>query len=270
MSLLRLIALVCVCLQATPSLAHEFWIEPDNYQVQPGENLSANLRNGQNFDGINLAWFENRFTRFEMVSAGQTTPVTGRMGDSPALQATAPGDGLLVILHETTASTLTYTEWDKFLAFAAHKDFPNAAADHQAAGWPMDRFGESYTRHAKALVAVGSGAGSDQNFGMATEFVAMTNPYLEEFNGQMEVELRYLDAPRADAQVEVFDRAPDGSVAVSLSRTDEAGRAIIPVSPGHTYLFDAVVLRPFEDAGTSEKAPVWETLWAALTFAVPQ
>jgi len=37
------------------------------------------------------------------------------------------------------------------------------------------------------------------------------------------------------------------------------------VTQGHDYLFDAVVLEPSpEDVGA-----VWDTYWAALTFAVP-
>ena len=249
--------------------SHEFWIEPQQYQVESGAELLADLRNGETFKGSSLAWFDRQFTRFEMVSGDKTLPVTGRAGDVPALQATAPGDGLLVILHETTPTALTYTEWPKFLRFAAHKDFPNAEAEHLARGWPTEGFRESYTRHVKALVAVGNGAGADRAFGMATEFVALTNPYDPGFGATMEVALRYRDAPRADAQVEVFDKAPDGTVAVTLHRTDAAGIARIPVTRGHAYLFDAVVLRPAPPAGTDARAPVWETLWAALTFRVP-
>lgn len=253
-----------------PALAHEFWIEPTEFQVGAGEDLVANLRNGQNFEGTALAWFDNRFTRFDMISGDDLTPVPGRLGDTPALNTTAPNEGLLVIVHETTPSSLTYTEWEKFLAFADHKDFKTAAADHEANGWSQERFRETYTRHAKALVAVGDGAGSDRAFGLETEFVALTNPYAEGFTGPMRVQVHYRDVPRPDAQVEIFDRAPDGTVTVSLTRTDAAGQAEIDVSPGHDYLLDAVVLRESAEAGTSDTAPVWETLWAALTFAVPE
>ena len=42
------------------------------------------------------------------------------------------------------------------------------------------------------------------------------------------------------------------------------------MTPGHTYLLDAVILRPVnEGAAFDEDLPVWESLWAALTFAVP-
>lgn len=258
-------------LTGQPALSHEFWIDPEKYQVQSGAPLVANLRNGQKFKGTALAWFDNRFTRFEIAIGDQLLPVEGRIGDTPALQTTAPdADGLLVVLHETAPSNLTYKEWEKFLKFAAHKDFRDAAADHTAAGWPTENFRESYTRHVKSLIAVGSGSGQDRTFGLATEFVALSNPYLPEFDGKMQVQLLYEDRPRADAQVEIFDRAPDGTVDIRLTRTDQSGHVTVPVLPGHSYLFDAVVLRPSPEAGTAERAPVWETLWAALTFSVPE
>ncbi|MCV3270900.1 DUF4198 domain-containing protein [Roseobacter sinensis] len=264
-------AVFALLLAAQPGFGHEFWIDPEDYTVAPGAALTAHLRNGEDFKGITLAWFENRFTRFELVLGDSVIPVQGRAGDTPALATTAPeAEGLLVVLHETAPSQLTYKEWPKFLKFAAHKDFPNAAADHEAAGWPKEGFRESYTRHAKSLIAIGSGAGEDRAFGLATEFVALSNPYEPAFDGEMRVRVLYDGAPRADAQVEVFERAPEGAVTVSLTRTDSEGEASVPVKPGHSYLFDAVVLRPSPEAGMEDRAPVWETLWAALTFSVPE
>lgn len=267
--MLSRLLIIMLLLTGTSAVSHEFWIEPKKYQVEPGAALVANLRNGENFKGIALAWFDNRFTRFEMAQGDALLPVEGRTGDTPALATTAPDEGLLVILHETAPSSLTYKTWEKFLAFAKHKDFPNAAADHAAAGWPQQDFRESYTRHAKSLMAVGDGLGADRAYGLATEFVALTNPYDPGFDGQMQVRVDYQGAPRPDAQIEVFDLSPDNQVTVTLTRTDGDGKATIPVTPGHSYLFDAVVLRPSDAAGSSERAPVWETLWAALTFAVP-
>ena len=172
------------------------------------------------------------------------------------MRGPAPGrDGLVVVLAETTPSKVIYEEWEKFLSFAEHKDFPKAEADHSANGWSQEKVVESYTRHVKTLIATGTGVGDDAPTGMTTEFVALTNPYDADFDGQMKVALFYQDEPRADAQVEVFDRAPDDSVTISLHRTDAAGEAVIPAQTG---------------AGYDPDQPVWETLWAALTFAVPQ
>ena len=268
MGLVRLF-LALTILVPLPALSHEFWIEPHQYQVESGNPLLADLKNGENFKGISLGWFDRQFTRFDMHTSDKVLPVTGRMGDTPALQATAPQDGLLIVAHETTESMITYREWEKFLKFVDHKDFRDAVATHEANDWSKEEFREAYSRHAKALIAVGNGMGADRALGLETEFVALTNPYAEGFDGVMQVQVNYQGAPRIDTQVEVFDRAPDGTVNVTLHRTDEVGQTQVQVTPGHTYLFDAVVLRPSARAGTDDRAPVWETLWAALTFAVP-
>lgn len=257
-------ALMMLCLSST-TYAHEFWIEPQNYQVQKGAPITADLKNGQKFKGSNLAYFDNRIARFEVVQNGTVTPVTGRLGDVPALQVTAPDDGLLVVVHQTAPSKITYKEWDKFQAFADHKDFGEMRARHESLGFPTDKFKETYTRYAKALIAVGDGNGADAPTGMETEFVALSNPYTDNLTQGMAVQVLYRDASRPDAQIEIFDRAPDNTVTITTTPTNAEGRALIPVLPGHTYLLDAVVLREAPKGGDT----VWETLWAALTFSVP-
>lgn len=267
---LSLIApIFAVLLGALPAASHEFWIEAQEYQVPGGGEVRADLRNGEIFKGAALSYNPMRFTRFEAVTGGVAAPLEGRIGDIPAVQMTPP-DGLLVLAHETTLSRLTYKEWEKFAAFAEHKDFPGIEARHAARDLPREGFREGYTRHVKALVAVGDGAGSDRALGLETEFVALANPYADEIADGLPVRLLYQGAPRADAQIEVFERAPDGAVTVSLLRSDDAGEAVIPVQPGHTYLLDAVVLREPVPALAAEKDIVWETLWAGLSFAVPQ
>ncbi len=225
----------------------------------------ADLKNGQNLEGTTLSYLPRNFTRFDVVHGDTVRPVKGRLGDRPALNVPAPIGGLVSVVHETTPSFVTYSEWEKFAAFAEHKDFPDIAARHAANGFPDVPFKERYTRHAKALIAVGDGVGMDRAVGLKTEFVALTNPYVPEFDGTMRVQVLLQGQPRPDAQVEVFDRNADKEVTVTLYRTDSAGIAAIPVTPGHDYLFDAVVLEPI----MNDEQAVWDTFWAALTFAVP-
>ena len=259
------VLLAVLWLIARPALAHEFWIAPQNYQVETGGTLLADLRTGQNFNGAAYPFFAAQTARFELIRDGRADVYTGRMGDLPALSTAAGADGLVVILHQTTPSTVAYATWEKFAEFAAHKDFPDIRARHLGRGLPEAGFREVYTRFAKALVGVGAARGADAPTGMETEFVALANPYTDDLADGFAVKLLYRGAPRPQAQIEVFDRAPGGAVTVTRLRTDAAGKAMIPVTPGHEYLLDAVVLRPApEDA-----AAAWETLWAAMTFSAP-
>ena len=254
-----------ISLIAASAIAHEFWIEPQEYQVQIGAPLIADLRNGQQFTGSKLAYFDKRTERFELIQDGKTIAYQARLGDIPALQTVAAQNGLLVILHETTESVLTYSEWNKFRKFTKHKGFADAIERHTARGLPQKGFKEIYRRFAKSLVGVGTALGSDTASGMETEFVAMANPYTDDLSKGFAVSLLYQGKPRANALIEVFARAPDDMVVITTLRTDAKGHALIPVNAGHTYLLDAVILR--EPA--QETDAVWETLWAAMTFATP-
>lgn len=260
-------ALISVLLPIAAT-AHEFWIDPVDYAVPSGGDLVATLRVGENFAGAEQTYLERNFARFDMQCAGTLDPVPGRAGDRPALNVAAPRDGLCVIIHQTRDYTLTYREWQKFVNFVEHKDFEGILAEHAARGLPETGFVELYSRYAKSLIAVGDGAGEDTEVGLVTEIVAEANPYTDDVSGGFPIRVLYNGAPRADVQVELFARPPEGEVEVTVHRTDADGRVTLPVQPGYAYLADAVVLRSLEPK--VEKDPVWESLWASLTFAVPE
>jgi hypothetical protein len=233
--------------------------------------MSAGLFNGQNFKGGELAYFEKTFQRFEIALGDRVEPLKGRTGDKPALNTAALGEGLHVALYESAGDTVYYAEQVKFENFAKHKDFKGALEQHKERGLSEGKFSEYYTRHVKVLLAVGSGAGEDRAYGLETEIVALKNPYTDDVSKGMPVRVLYRGAPRANAQIELFDKNAEGKVLITLIRTNAEGVGFLPVSKGHSYLVDAVVLREPEAGSKAEASgAAWETLWAALTFAVPQ
>jgi cobalt/nickel transport protein len=254
---------------AAPLLSHEFWIDPKEYQVESGENVVAWLRNGQNFKGIDLAYFDRRVILFDQVEGGGRRNVDARSGDSPAFDAPVKTDGLFTLLYQSTADRLTYKTWEKFQTFVDHKAFGDVQALHDARGLPDAGFGETYTRYAKSLIAIGDGAGTDAAHGLEIEIVALKNPYTDDVSEGLPVKVIYREMPRAGTQVELFERPPEGDVVVTTVLTDAEGIALVPVKAGHAYLLDNVILREPSEALAEQKNAVWETLWAALTFAVP-
>ncbi len=248
--------------------AHEFWIEPQAHQVAPGDPIVARLRNGEKFNGVALAYLPAGYLRFELVEGAAARPVEARLGDEPALNMAAGAEGLVVVALETTDSILTYDDPERFRAFVAHKDLAGALEAHARRGLPEAGFSERYSRHVKALIAVGAGEGADRALGLRTEIVAEANPYTDDLSAGLPLRVLLDDAPRAGAQLELFARGPEGEVTITLHRTDAEGRVTVPVLPGHVYFADAVVLL---DTGNDrpEAGPVWQSLWAGLSFAVP-
>ena len=254
-------------LAAVPASAHEFWISPQTYIIGAQDQLVADIRVGEDFKGGASAFLPSRFRRFDIVMDGTVYAVDGRIGDRPALAIDAPTDGLATVVHVTTDSLLTYREAVKFANFVNHKDFAWAIAEHAARGLPEAGFRERYSRYGKSLIAVGEGAGADQEVGILTEIVALANPYTDDLSGGFPVKVLYEGEIRPDTQIELFEKAPDGTVNITLHRTDAAGLATLPVKAGHEYLVDSVVMRAVEPVIVND--PVWESLWASLTFMVP-
>lgn len=259
--------LACIAFSAK---AHEFWIDPEAYLIPGDGTVVAATRVGQTYKGSSYSFLPPQFRRFDYALGDVVAPVPGTIGDRPAVTMAAPGDGLLVLIHETTDMTVTYTEFENFEEFVKHKDATWVLAEHEARGLPTDRFKEAYSRYAKSLIGIGGAEGADRAFGLETEIVALENPYTGDMSDGMDVQVLYKGAPRADEQIEIFEKAADESVEVSTLRTDAEGRATIPVRPGYQYMLDSVVLREPTPELAAAMDSVWESLWANLTFAVPE
>lgn len=266
-------ALTCLTCLILPVMAqaHEYWISPHAYQVAPGEQVIADLKNGQKFKGYDMAFFESRIARSEFTLNGITTQTTGRAGDVPALKLTSTDSdtGLMQIAHQTTLQKVRYSDWEKFTGFVAHKDFTGALDRHAERGLPQTGFTEGYTRFAKSLIAIGDGTGQDHVTGLEIEIVALKNPYTDALPDGLPILLLYQGHPRSDAQIEVFERNATKEVHVFTLRTGDDGTVQVPLKPGHHYLLDSVVLREPTPALAKTESIVWESLWAALTFARP-
>lgn len=263
--MLRMILVLALLLLPRAALTHEFWIEAQQYQVTPGGQIEAGLFNGQNFQGVEMAWFEGRIDHAGWQQGAQGGEFASRSGDRPAMTLNVPGEGLVQLVYQSTARELTYTDWEKFRGFAESKGHGWAVARHAERGLIRTGFTESYTRYCKALVAAGDGAGADSFSGMEAELVALSNPYTAPPQAGLLVEMRYMGAPLPKAQIDVFEKQGDGSARKFHVVTNLMGQATVPLQPGHRYLLDSVVLREPE-AGPQ----AWESLWASLTFEVPR
>lgn len=257
-------------LLATPVSAHELWIAPTAYQVPADTIMTGHIVNGEGFEGRTLAFIPQRFQRFVAVNGGKFANIQGRVGDSPALHLSPLGEGLHVVAYISTVSTVDYEDWAKFQKFVDHKDLGDVFAQHSDRELPVANFAEAYTRYSKSLLGAGHAEGFDRRLGLETEIVALTNPYVGEAEDGMQLQLYYKREIRPNEQIEVFEKAPDGTVNITLYRTNDEGIASIPVKPGHEYMADAVVLREPSEALMNETGAVWETLWANLTWAIPE
>ena len=252
--------LILVTLSRTAS-AHEYWIDPVAFLLEPGQSVKADLRVGQDFKGSRLPFLSNQFQSFEITDASGTRPLPGTEGDRPAVNVAAP-EGLVVLAYHSKSARLTFRDFDQFRGYVEYEGLGWAVQAHKDAGLPDGGFTERYTRNAKSLLQVGDDVtGQDFATGLPFELVVIGSPYGTD-NHAVTVELLWQGQPVPDWRINVFTRGGAPEATLTHVTTGSNGRATIPFPDQTDILLNAVWLqRPTDGSGYA-----WESWWASLTF----
>jgi len=262
-ALLSCILTIVLAVCTAPAAAHVFWIAPQDYTPRPGEQIVASLKTGQMLKGMDYPYLSDRFQSFTITTRAGTQNAKGFDGDIPALGYVAHEPGLNIIAFHSTPLRVTYVTFEQFAKYLDFEGLPGIAAAHKARGLPKSGFTERYIRYAKALVQVGPPGQKDEDrpLGLQFELVAKANPYAPGID-KLPVVLLWRGKPFADHQIAIY--RDDGKVTRSLVFTDNAGKAMIPLTSGGEFVLNAVMIEPIKDGKT-----VWQSHWASLSFKLP-
>ena len=258
-------AAAALAVSAGSALAHEFWLEPVNYRVQPGERIVARAINGEEFRGREFSYSATGYRRSGVMAGGIDNPIPGNTGDRPAVSVEPAGPGLNILYHASTMNVLTYPGMEKFESFLRGKHLDWGVEAHRAKGLPEEGIREAYFRMVKSLVAVGNGAGADRKVGLAFELMALDNPYTSA--GDIRIALMRSGKPVPNYPIYVFRK--NGAEVSKLSlNTDGKGIVTVPRGPGGEFMVNAVELSEPSDRIKQAAKAHWQTLWAALTYEI--
>lgn len=257
----------------TPVVAHEFWIEPSAFTLQPGDVAALSLRVGERFDGEPIAYGRQRVERFVALGPDGMRPVVGREGVDPAGAVRLSESGTHVIAYHGKPSFVELSA-RKFETYLLEEGLERIIAQRRQLGERREIGRERYSRCAKSLLVVADRGmhrpdrpagmrGHDAVVGLPLEVIPQTHPAEICVGGTMVVDLLFGGAPLAGALVCAVSAA-DPSVTLQV-RSDDRGRARFVLSRGGSWLIDAVhMVRVDEPSATVD----WESFWASLTFEV--
>ncbi len=242
--------------------AHDFWIEPAAFRVEPGAHVALRLKVGERLAGEPVARRPERIVRFVAVSPSGEREVAGVTGADPAGVFVAEESGLHVIGYQSNPARLEL-EAARFERYQGEEGLERIVALRAERGEGGQPGRELYSRCAKSLVAVGDGSAgrTDAAIGCPVELVAETNPYALAAGGELSVRLLLRGEPLAGALVVALPAADPGLAQAARSGADGRVRFLLPL--GGLWLVKAVHM---ERAPTGLGAD-WESWWASLTFA---
>jgi len=267
-------ALSAVALAAPPGVlqAHEFWLEPHRYRLAPGDELVADVRNGQDFVGDSFPYLPDRHRRLYLLGDDGRRAIDSRTGDVPAVRQRVARSGDYTLVLESAENAVSHDTLADFREYLAYHGLERVESVHRELGLPERDISEVYSRFAKSLVAVGDEDAGDAPpplAGLTFEIVPHADPRAPAAT-TLPVSVHVRRQALTGAQVEIFRRAPDGTVTRETTLTDERGVATIDVGEPGEYLLNAVqLIRPRLRGGRARTDVHWESLWASLTFERP-
>jgi len=260
-----MLALAGILFSTSTVLAHDFWLEPSSFRLEPGASIGLRLRVGEHFVGDALPRHPAMLAQFIAVGPDGMRPVPGRDGVDPAGMLKIEQPGLTVVGYRSRHSVVDQKPevFDKYLAEEGRERIAAARATHKQPGGVVR---ELFSRCAKALLLAGPGAGSghDRILGFTLELIPERNPYAMRGATSLPVRLLYQGQPLEGALVVAMNRADPATTVRARSGGD--GRVALRLAREGIWLIKAVHMIPAAPGSGAH----WESLWASLTFELPR
>ncbi len=250
---------------APAALAHDFWIEPAQYHIEPGEEVSVDILTGHGEDTASWPIAPHRIIGLRSLGPdGLTSHATGRasLSGDTTLSFAMPGQHMVFI--ETTNS-ISRLEAKKFNDYAEEEGILPIISHRTTRGQMKDEGSELYSRRGKALIEVGC-TGSDEAMwskplGLTLEVIPGTNPFEWDEGMPFPVAVYYHGAPVPGATLHVTQLdAPDTSFSAT---TNADGMADLSGLTEGRWLAHTVWSEPVD--GLLEDAE-FQTVFSSFTF----
>ncbi len=246
---------------AGDACAHEFWIEPSAYQVQPDQWIPLRLRIGQNFSGEYFPRSSGLIRDFIVEGPEGTSQVRGFEGADPAGYILPVSSGLYIVGYQSLPYS-SEVEAATFERYLIEEGLESIALIRQREGTVGQPAMEHFSRSAKALLQVGT-----EEFRVSTQPMNLRIELLPDLKGfplrtgeRITVQLFYEGEPLVGSLVSAFSKK--NPLAKQMTRTDNEGRVTFRLNDSGPWQVKSVHMLPGD--GTVD----WESFWASLTFEV--
>jgi uncharacterized GH25 family protein len=244
--------------------AHDLWIEPSAFVMDPGKPLAVRLRVGVDLVGDPVARDPQLIDRFIAVDGTGTIDVQGPDGIDPAGVMRVSRPGLAIVGYSSKPFPIVLTA-QKFNEYLAEKGLETVASIRAQRGATGAEAHEQFARCAKALLLAGPAAAAqrDRALGFTLELVAERSPYSMRAGEALPIRLLYRNQPIEGVLVVAMNKR--NPKAKMTARSGKDGRVTFRLPDPGMWLVEAVHMIGAPAGGPSE----WSSFWASLTFQLP-
>lgn len=260
-------AAASLALAAAPLAAHDFWIQPSRFHVQPGAPVAATFQVGH--AALRQRWGvgADRVVLLNDISATGRRNIRANLtmdGDVDiAVRLASPGVHVLAMQSTYALSDLPAL---RFNDYAKQEGLALIAARRARGGQNGVAGRERYSRRAKSLIQVGVPTAANQAFatraiGLKLELVPERNPYALDASRMLPVRVMYKGRRLVGATVKLtnleFDAKP-----MATAITDRNGRVAFRVPASGEWLINVIWGEPVSGDPKAD----FDTTFSSLTF----
>jgi uncharacterized GH25 family protein len=262
-----------VCSRASFIEAHDFWLQPSEYWINPDSPDSMTLQVGHGPFRQRSPIPVRRITRFQAIAPnGAAVDLHPRLrlgqgAEDGDFRLSDPGTYVLVLQTDDDAQThLPSIRFNDYLKVEGL----TPALEQRARLHRMEADGsERYSRCAKSIVQIGpSGAGLQgqvsKPVGLPLEIVPEANPYGVKRFATLPVRVLYAGHALAGALVKLTNLANDASP-FEVRLTDRDGRANFTMPNAGAWLLNVIWTKPLPRSEETD----FETVFSSLSFGFP-
>ena len=253
-----------------PAWGHDFWLQPREYWLSPRLVTPLILQVGHGPYRQRSPIPPRRITRFAAVGpGGGCLDLRDRLHPGDAREDGSlvfPDPGVYVVILDTDNRAQSHLPAIRFNDYLQVEGLTPALEERQRLH-RMDADGsEIYSRHAKALVRVGSGNQVSSQWvtrpvGLPLEIVPEINPYATPRAAALPVRVLYGGQPLPGALVKLTELEHDAEP-FETHRTDVSGRATFTLPNQGTWLLNVIWTRPLPKTEETD----FETVFSSLSF----
>lgn len=256
--------LFLILLFAATALAHDTFLLPKTFSAPVGKNVVLDLTSGMGFPFLDAAIKPERVAFARAQLAGKTIEIKkyGPAKHSLRFNAIFPDSGVATIGVELKPRTLTL-ELKHVQEYFDEIDPPAEVKKHWAAMPEPKQWRESYVKHSKTFVRVGTFEKDDSwaaPLGMALEIVPETDPTTLKPGDAFTVRVLKDGKPFPGFSLGIIR---EEMFKGEFGKTDAEGRVTFKLDKAGRWLLRGTDLRPSSKPGLE-----WESNFTTLTIEV--
>lgn len=248
--------------------SHEFWLQPDKFIYDRGEEINISFLVGESFEGENWNGDSSRINSLMFYYGGVKDEI-------PKKLLAGKGDTLHLRQYDEGTNMLTYNSLNAFLRQEAdefnkylEENGLNDAIEYRRQNNELDSTGkEFYQRSVKTIFQVGPV--KDETYKRTTslplDIIPQSHPYKHTSGAEMSFKIFFKDSVLADTKIKVWHHDKNETIKTELV-TDENGIVKFPVRTTGRWMVSCVKMERTEKGSDSSINIPLQSYWGSCTW----